>query len=124
MWISGNLTIVPDMDSVGAHLINHSCNPNCAMFPYKGHILIYAIKDIPLGDEFSYNYHFCPDTDNLPKCRCNEPNCRGDWRVSKEECERYCKNVESEVSEYIKDGRISEGVELVKLNYYPKRLVV
>ncbi|KAL2370495.1 histone-lysine n-methyltransferase [Blastomyces gilchristii SLH14081] len=71
--------------------MNHSCNPNCKMFPvsqYDAELKIFdmaffAIKDIPAGTELSFDY--CPnynmesskqsDPQDVP-CLCGEPNCR------------------------------------------------
>lgn len=119
MWLYGNLAILPDMDLPGAYLINHSCNPNCAMYPYMGHIVIYALRDIEAGEELTFNYHFCPDTEGLPECRCKDVNCRGDWRVTEEECKKYCDFVEMVVKPYVDSGEIKVGTKLKKLSEYP-----
>lgn len=39
-----------------ARYINHSCKPNCEVDIKKGRIFIYAIKNIKVGDELSYDY--------------------------------------------------------------------
>ena len=39
-----------------ARYINHSCMPNCEVKIKKGHICIYAIKNIKEGEEFFYDY--------------------------------------------------------------------
>ena len=47
-----------------AHLINHSCEPNCfsttksIFFPQgmREHVIIIAKRDIPVGTELTYNY--------------------------------------------------------------------
>jgi len=39
-----------------ARYINHSCNPNCEVRIERGHINVYAIKDIALGEELGYDY--------------------------------------------------------------------
>ena len=66
-----------------ARFINHSCDPNCDAVIERGHIWIYAIKDIPKGTELAYDYQF----EHLPEytvedlalylCRCGAANCRG-----------------------------------------------
>ncbi|EDN03948.1 predicted protein [Histoplasma mississippiense (nom. inval.)] len=71
--------------------MNHSCNPNCKMFPVSQYdaeqkifdMAFFAIKDIPAGTELSFDY--CPnysiessrysDPQDVP-CLCGEPNCR------------------------------------------------
>lgn len=39
-----------------ARYINHSCKPNCIVYTDKGHIKIYARKNIHVGEELNYNY--------------------------------------------------------------------
>ena len=39
-----------------ARYINHSCRPNAEASISKGRILIHAIKNIPPGDEITYDY--------------------------------------------------------------------
>jgi SET domain-containing protein len=66
-----------------ARFINHSCDPNCDAVIERGHIWIYAIKDIPKGAELAYDYQFehVPDYTEedlaLYLCRCGSANCRG-----------------------------------------------
>ncbi|PGH07726.1 hypothetical protein AJ79_06203 [Helicocarpus griseus UAMH5409] len=73
--------------------MNHSCNPNCRMFPVAQYeaekkvfdLAFFAIKDIPAGTELTFDY--CPtdrqessgevDPDAV-KCLCGERNCRGE----------------------------------------------
>ncbi|PGH01382.1 histone-lysine N-methyltransferase SUV39H [Blastomyces parvus] len=72
--------------------MNHSCNPNCKIFPVSQYeaeqkifdMAFFAIKDIPAGTELSFDY--CPDYINMESakhsdpqdvpCLCGEPNCR------------------------------------------------
>ncbi|KAK2784552.1 hypothetical protein FQN52_008973 [Onygenales sp. PD_12] len=70
--------------------MNHSCHPNCKMFPVAQYdaeqrifdMAFFAIKDIPAGTELTFDY--CPnykasskvDPDAV-KCLCGERNCRG-----------------------------------------------
>ncbi|OJD19073.1 hypothetical protein AJ78_00946 [Emergomyces pasteurianus Ep9510] len=71
--------------------MNHSCNPNCKMFPVSQYdaeqkifdMAFFAIKDIPAGTELSFDY--CPNY-NMESfrhsdphdvtCLCGERNCR------------------------------------------------
>ena len=59
----------------GAHLINHSCDPNCEAVNYDDEeVWIEAIRDIKKGEEFSYDYGF---EDDATECRCGAKNCKG-----------------------------------------------
>src|SRR3989338_4241266 len=81
--------ILPDPDTAGVNYINHSCAPNCAMYPYKGHMLIVALRKIFTGEELSYLYLVDPE-EGLTfyyACKCGAPWCRGSmvtsWEYSK-----------------------------------------
>ncbi|KIY93188.1 trithorax-like protein, histone-lysine N-methyltransferase [Monoraphidium neglectum] len=68
-----------------AHLLNHSCAPCChsrtitVAHPATGrrrdHIVIFASRDIAVGEELTYDYRFAGE-EKLP-CNCGAPTCRG-----------------------------------------------
>ncbi|KAL1689716.1 hypothetical protein GGG16DRAFT_57340 [Schizophyllum commune] len=74
--------IVVDATKKGnlGRLINHSCDPNCTakIITINGEkkIVIYAKRDIELGDEITYDYHFPFEQDKIP-CLCGTAKCRG-----------------------------------------------
>lgn len=66
-----------------AHLLNHSCSPNCASRTISvkdansnpvDHVIIFALRDIEPGEELTYDYRFCGE-EILP-CSCGAPECR------------------------------------------------
>ena len=63
-----------------AHLINHSCEPNCFSRTITvhgtNHVVIFALRDIGVGEELSYDYRFSNDRETLA-CNCGAPKCRG-----------------------------------------------
>ncbi|KAK1439506.1 hypothetical protein QVD17_05325 [Tagetes erecta] len=63
-----------------AHLINHSCEPNCysRVISVNGeeHIIIFAKRDIAEWEELTYDYRFFSIDERLPCC-CGFPSCRG-----------------------------------------------
>lgn len=63
-----------------AHLINHSCEPNCysRTITVNGdpHIIIFAKRDINLWEELTYDYRFFSEDERL-SCYCGFPRCRG-----------------------------------------------
>ncbi|XP_024535681.1 histone-lysine N-methyltransferase TRX1 [Selaginella moellendorffii] len=73
-----------------AHLINHSCEPNCysrvVTTNGKERIVIFAKQDIAGGDEVTYDYRFTSIGDQLP-CHCGTAGCRGIVNVMDEEDE-------------------------------------
>ncbi|GMH29110.1 hypothetical protein Nepgr_030953 [Nepenthes gracilis] len=71
-----------------AHLINHSCEPNCysRVITVNGdeHIIIFAKRDIKQWEELTYDYRFFSIDERLP-CSCGFPRCRGAGEVNKSE---------------------------------------
>lgn len=63
-----------------AHLINHSCEPNCysRVVTISGdeHIIIFAKRDITRLEELTYDYRFFSIGEQLA-CYCGFPRCRG-----------------------------------------------
>ncbi|KAJ8774382.1 hypothetical protein K2173_011631 [Erythroxylum novogranatense] len=63
-----------------AHLINHSCEPNCysRVISVNGdeHIIIFAKRDIRRWEELTYDYRFFSIDEQLA-CYCGFPRCRG-----------------------------------------------
>ncbi len=81
MWYSDKADIHPDPKEEGVHLINTSCEPNCAMAALGRHTIIFALRRIFPGEELTYDYFLgdqdeeCdPGTDN---CHCGSDFCRG-----------------------------------------------
>jgi SET domain-containing protein len=60
-----------------ARYINHSCDPNCALDNTGRAIWIVAIRDIPAGEELSYDYGFAPAECAEYPCNCGAKNCCG-----------------------------------------------
>jgi len=62
-----------------ARFINHSCDPNCYTRPilvnHKHRIVLYAKRDIQVGEELSYDYKF-PEEDVKIPCNCGSAKCR------------------------------------------------
>ncbi|CAL9064221.1 histone-lysine N-methyltransferase TRX1-like [Musa acuminata AAA Group] len=63
-----------------AHLINHSCEPNCysRVISVNGdeHIIIFAKRDIEQWEELTYDYRFFSIDERLA-CYCGFSRCRG-----------------------------------------------
>ncbi|MFT3783149.1 MAG: SET domain-containing protein-lysine N-methyltransferase [Nibricoccus sp.] len=71
-----------------ARLINHSCSPNCRAENIRGHIWIIARRNIPAGEELTFDYGFPLAEWHLHPCRCGAKRCVGfivnkpqRWRV-------------------------------------------
>jgi len=116
--------IWPNLELLGAHLINHSCSANCAVYPYKGHILYFTRRKIFKGEELTVDYLVTiPEKcENLKDyiCFCHSPVCRGTMFASKEVDEKYiqwCKKVEGK---YYNKMKVDYGEWLVPLKKYPR----
>lgn len=55
-----------------ARYINHSCAPNCEVRIERGHINVYALKNIKKGEELNYDYEeeFFDEYIKPRGCRC------------------------------------------------------
>lgn len=78
--IDGNRVIDATKAGNIAHLINHSCEPNCfsRIITVNGdeHVIIFAKRDIEQWEELTYNYRFLSVDEQLA-CYCGVPRCRG-----------------------------------------------
>eukprot|EP00475_Leptophrys_vorax_P030759 TRINITY_DN4628_c0_g1_i5.p1 TRINITY_DN4628_c0_g1~~TRINITY_DN4628_c0_g1_i5.p1 ORF type:complete len:440 (+),score=93.67 TRINITY_DN4628_c0_g1_i5:40-1359(+) len=64
-----------------ARFINHSCEPNCftkvISVGQTKHVVIYAKRDIQVGEELAYDYKFPLEDDHMKvPCTCGKPKCR------------------------------------------------
>ena len=60
-----------------ARLVNHSCNPNCEADLKEGKIWIVALRDIPAGEEITFDYGYDLEDYREHPCRCGAPDCVG-----------------------------------------------
>jgi len=70
-----------------AMFINHSCDPNCETDEIRGRVWITAIRDIPAGEELTYDYCLYDGEDDDATCNCGAVNCRKTM-YSEEEVDR------------------------------------
>ena len=66
---------VIDGEGVAAYM-NHSCDPNCEVDEIKGRVWLFALRDIPRGEELVWDYSLYDDETPAP-CHCGSPKCRG-----------------------------------------------
>lgn len=57
--------------------INHSCDANCETQEEDGRVWVVAIKDIPAGEEITYDYCLYDGGDDPATCNCGAKKCRG-----------------------------------------------
>lgn len=58
-----------------ARYINHSCRPNCDTEVTKGHVYVYARRNIEKGEELSYNYGKEYFNDHIKPHGCKCAHC-------------------------------------------------
>ncbi len=58
--------------------VNHSCHPNTRVRIFEGTALLVAVRDIPPGEEISFDYSTTMDEDHWEMdCCCGSRACRG-----------------------------------------------
>ncbi len=77
LQIGPDTYLVEDPDNPGYDdLINHSCEPNLGYV--DGSLLLYAIRDIEVGDELSIDYSSAINEPGWEvPCGCGAAKCRG-----------------------------------------------
>jgi SET domain-containing protein len=81
MRLSAKEVIDPTVQGNIARFINHSCDPNCVT--QKWNVLgeigvgIFAVKDIQVGEELTFDYKFDVYKTPLMRCLCGTSKCKG-----------------------------------------------
>ncbi|MBU1445888.1 SET domain-containing protein-lysine N-methyltransferase [Patescibacteria group bacterium] len=122
-----------------AHLLNHSCDPNCGI---EGTTKIVAMREIKKGEQLTWDYRMSEDSDWLmAECQCGSPNCSkkissfndlsydkrkeyGDF-ISDWLLEKYAKEVTAEnlIASEITPKHIQEATDIIRLIFshdYPE----
>jgi len=116
--------IYPDLTKDGVHLLNHSCSPNCFIYKYKMHTLVFALRDIEKREELTISYllppkkycHPCPH-----KCFCKSEVCTGSMHLSEKDYKIWQKF--QEINFKITEGSILSFKDRLKpLAKYPKSI--
>lgn len=127
MAYNETVSIIPDPKKIGAHLINHSCEPNCDTYPLKNHALIFALRKIFSGEELTYIYNLDPLDEKKCKpcrhsCRCGSVFCRGTLHLSVEENKRI--NAFNKKHDDKTDLPVKYGCQLPPLSHYPAKVII
>jgi hypothetical protein len=129
MYYHDRASIIPeDISRPGVHCINHSCEPNCWIYPYYGHTLFVAIRDINKGEELTISYLLAPKGESCKItcphiCKCESKNCTGFMHVSEEKFKLWKQWSEKQARKTPRK-RIAYGKPLKKLDDYPEQLPV
>jgi SET domain-containing protein len=58
--------------------VNHSCDPNCALYFENDELVLRAIRDIRFGEELSFDYGTIMFNEPTEfRCECGSSKCRG-----------------------------------------------
>lgn len=120
--------IVPkDPSEIGAHVINHSCISTCDSYPYKGHVLIFALRKIFPEEELTYQYLIDPPENvNEPTlmhpCKCGSLICHGTMNTTSQIVEKLEKSLSFLDDKESETLPVPYGSELPKLTSYPKTI--
>lgn len=122
MYYHDHAVISPELNSVGVQLLNNSCDPNAWFYIYKGHTLVFAMRDILKGEEVTIPYLLPPITKFCNpcqhKCLCGSLNCRGTMHMTREKYSAWREFTENQSKE-TKRERIRYGENLKQLLNYP-----
>lgn len=121
MYLTDEASIYPDLSRPGIHLLNHSCEPNCWIYIYKGHTLFFTLRKIEAGEELTIAYLLAPEDKTKSTkhvCKCGSRSCTGTMHLSEEKYERWqefqSKKPKTKTAKYV------FGRNLPKLNSHPK----
>jgi uncharacterized protein len=75
LQVDDNVFIDAVHSSNASRYFNHSCEPNCILWTRGTRAFIVALRQIPAGQELTYDYEFDPEY--REPCYCGAPTCRG-----------------------------------------------
>ena len=123
MYYSDQAVIAPDLKIPGPHLLNHSCMPNCWIYVYRGHTLLFSLRKIEIGEEMTLSYLLSPKDETcspcVHNCKCGSSLCIGTMHLPQEKYEMWQKFQDQE-SKKTRKARVVFGKNLPKLKVYPK----
>ena len=81
--VSSRTVIDASRGGNASRFINHSCAPNCEAEISRSRVFIFALREIAVGEELSYDYAYQRSGDEterdeeLYRCLCATADCRG-----------------------------------------------
>jgi hypothetical protein len=117
--------ILPERKKEGIHLLNHSCMPNCGLYPYHGHMLFVTLRKIFVGEELTVSYMVEPgkDTGGWYTCYCHTSLCTGTMMTTKAHAKAFWDDfVRPKQGKYKDIPSVPMGDMLSPLQSYPKKV--
>jgi len=125
MFLNDEAAIYPDLKKPGTHLLNHSCEPNCWIYPYRGHTLFFALRKIEPGEELTISYLLPPKSKNenscTHSCKCKSKSCTGTMHMTESKFKIWR---DFQDKKEIKTLNYTFGKNLLKLKKYPKKVPI
>lgn len=122
MYYTDRAGIYPDLSKPGIHLLNHSCNPNCWIYTYRGHTLFFALRAIKPDEELTISYLLSPKDETCDPCthdcRCESVRCTGTMHLTHDKYEKWQK-FQEDARRKTKVAPFVFGKNLPKLKFYP-----
>jgi hypothetical protein len=128
MWCNDKCDLLADPKVPGMHFLNSSCANNCDIFPYKGHMLVFATRRIFKGEEITINYGLVECGDDriaceLHACTCGARVCLGSMHVPEaRNPEAWGDFVERHHGKYYRKLPAPYGTYAPPLPQYPARV--
>ena len=126
MSLTEDVSVLPDKNKVGIHLINHNCSPNLNSITYDYHVLYYAARKIFAHEELTIDYEMGSISHDKHKCShecfCESPLCRGTMHNSLEVEYFLAEVFEQDIAHSRNKFNPTYGKTLPKLNHYPKSI--
>lgn len=122
------IILPPDTKQIGIHVVNHSCMSNCDTFPYKGHVILFALRKIFAGEELTYPYLIDPPPEGneaalMHPCRCGSLICHGTMNTTHHIQEKTAQFIEEVDGQDDGSLPVPFGEMLPALAEYPKNIV-
>jgi hypothetical protein len=129
----GGLTydLVANPKKEGIQWINHSCVNNCDAYPYRGHILYFALRKIFKGEELSATYGLGEANEKnivcaKHACHCESKFCTGTMHESEDTFNVYNngweKLVRRNFGRWYRKSPGKFGEKVVPLERYPEKV--
>lgn len=126
MWYSEKADIHPDPAEEGIHLLNASCEPNCAMASIGRHTVIFALRQIFPNEELAYDY-FLGDQDEdcdsgTDNCHCGSEFCRGTMYSNPAAYKKWDDYLVEILKNEPEEPPVPYGEKLPTLDHYPENI--
>lgn len=124
MYYTDQASIYPDLSKPGIHLLNHSCEPNCWVYTYRGHTLFFALRDIGEGEELTISYLLSPKDETCKPCthdcKCGSNYCTGTMHLQEDKYERWQQFQDNQ--KITSTASFVFGNDLPRLSSYPSTI--